>query len=179
MIKAINHLKFRFGQDRININNKDLEALNEVIRFYNDVQQKTLNSQELFLKLFLEMFLQETTIHSRTSIEAVRKIENVLKNNVDDYYKLLAEEIPLLRFEYQLKEHGAIPAYTVEEGKIKLNNSQEVQKKNKEILDKNQKLLIRALQTEMTPEQAKDFLRPLIFEMINNLKNSKHEDRGN
>lgn len=170
MIKSLNHLKYRFGQDRITINQKDIDAFNEIIGFYQETQSRVLEKQELFLKLFLEMFLQETTIHSLTAQSAVEKLKNVLKNDIEDYYKLVADEIPLLRFQYQLQEKGITPLYTAENGKIKVNNSEAVLKKNEALIKKNQKVLEKALTTEMTPQQAKTYMQGIIMQVIREVK---------
>jgi hypothetical protein len=38
----LKHLKYRLSQDRITVNDKDKEALNNIILFANDAASKTL-----------------------------------------------------------------------------------------------------------------------------------------
>lgn len=171
--KAIKHLKWRFGQDRINVSQKDIDALKDIIEMYNSVEEQALSNQKLFIKLFIDSFLKHTVITGKTSKQTIKEMERLLAIPVSEYYAKMKEEIPYLRFNAVLEEKDIIPLYEFKNGSIKVNNSEAVFSANSKKIIKNQKLLAQALTKEYTDAELKSFLDTHMFSLI--LKYSKHD----
>jgi hypothetical protein len=162
----LKHLKYRLSQDRITVNDKDKEALNNIILFSNDAASKTLERNKLFVKLFIDTFLKLTSIKGESSTGAIKEIERLLVIPVEEYYHKMRKEVPELRFKALSDKLGLIPLYEVKEGLIKVNNDDLTEKHNKAILDKYHKKLAVALTRDYTEKELKDFLDAKLFQLI-------------
>ena len=171
MERAIKHLKQTFSKERIYRKKEDLDALNEIISEYNRMEQVILKRNNLFIKLFIDEFLKQTVIYDRTSEGAIKEIHRLLEIPLDEYYFKMQNEIPQLRFKALSGKLGLTPLYESKEGKIRLNP--EVEKKNKEIFEKNAKQLHRAITTEYSEAHLKSFLDQHLKSTI--LKYSNYE----
>lgn len=164
--KSIKHLKWRFSQDRITVSKKDIDALNEIIKTYNEMEKSTLDRNNLFIKLFIDNFLKQTSVAGRTSSEAMAEINKLLKIPVAEYYEKMKSEIPLLRFNVLVDKFNITPLYQVKDGKVRVNNSDDVIEKNEKNIKKNEKLLKEALTTEFSDQELKQFLDSTMFKML-------------
>jgi hypothetical protein len=81
MKKAIERLKWRMGNETFRPNKNDVEAINEIITFYNDFESRVFERQELFAKLYVYLFMKVLEQDKSTVFEneARRKIGNILE----------------------------------------------------------------------------------------------------
>ena len=166
MERAIKHLKYTFSKERIFRKQEDLDALNTVINFYNETEDKALKNQKLFVKLFINEFLRHTTLSGKTSTEAIKEVERLLSITTDEYYFKMQKEVPILRFNALSEKLGIIPLYEQKEGFIRVNNSDEVIKKNQEAISKHQDKFKKALTTEFSEAETKQFLDGHLYKII-------------
>lgn len=164
--KAIKHLKTTFSKERIYRKKEDLEALNDLVKGFNNLEEQNLRRNKLFVKMFMHEFLRQTSHSGRTSKETLVELHRILETSVSQYYDKMRKEVPYLRFKALSDDLGLIPLYEEEEGLIKVNNSPEVEAHNKKLLEKHHKVLSRALSTEYSDRDLEKFLSQYLNQTI-------------
>lgn len=78
---ALSRLKWRFEQGKeFKPNETDIEAFNEILKYYSDTQEKQFEANELFAKLYLYIFMRILENDKSTVFDnnARKKIGNIL-----------------------------------------------------------------------------------------------------
>lgn len=162
----LKHLKYRFSQERLSVNEQDIKALNNIILFTNDTAKKALDKNKLFTKLFIDAFLNLTVCHNHSSKEALKEMERLLAIPLEEYYHKMRREIPYLRFNALSEKIGIIPMYEIKEGVIKANMNENRETHNAEIIAKHVQKLELALTRTYTEKELKNFLDAELFKLI-------------
>lgn len=158
--EAIKHLKFRFGQDRITIGEKDISALNHIIRSFNLLQEKKAKEDTVFQKLFINEFLSQSIRNGKTGKDALNEIERLLKIPMEQFWWNLENETPYLKLAKKLKKIGYVDLYEYEneDEPIKIRGEKD-EANNKKLVKENYEALADCLKTNVGFETLKSYLQ--------------------
>lgn len=160
-MKALHHLRYLLSKNHIQVKQEDKDALNEVIRKFNEIEQTNLRRHKLFTKLFINEFLRHSEGHNAKY--ALDEVERLLSLPVSEYYAKMRTEVPYLRFKRLSEQKGLTPLYEFKNGKIKVNPNAD--EKNKPIFEKYHKELKHALR-DYSYKETKTFLDNTLHNLI-------------
>ena len=157
--KAIDRFNWRF-KNTWKPNVKDIEAINSIMDYVELQRNKSLSENESLAKLWIHqlMLLNSTQLYSAE--RSIQVIDEILDKSVYDWCKDLQSNISIMRFNtLSLKINSEI-------SKNILNRSNVI-KSAEEIVDKNEKELLKELQSEVFEENIIKFVEKHINRIIN------------
>lgn len=163
--KSIKRLQFKLSKDKCYVDKEDREALNTIIDYYNETESYNINNAKLFTKLWINEFLKLTVLHKFTAKSALKRIEEILSKDINEYYDVLIEEIKFKRFFSECYKLGIKDYYNQEHNKIMLISDDDIEE-NKKIASEYYEQLKEKLIGDYTFEELQKFLNSNINRMI-------------
>tara|TARA_R110000796_G_scaffold51740_1_gene122099 strand:- start:671 stop:1141 length:471 start_codon:yes stop_codon:yes gene_type:complete len=135
-------------------NQLDVEALNNVIKYYNDERKRTLTNNKLFAKLFVGVFKGDLIKSNGNYKLSLDTLKMMLKIDIEEHYNGFHNEINQIEFE-KLCDYLEIP---------EVKTLSDDQKKDI-IIEDNKELLYKVLD-KYSKEKVYDRLNNLMIDLI-------------
>ncbi len=159
--KALQHFEWKF-KNHWKPTQKDVEAFNSIIEWKELQEQRVLNENELFAKLWIEKLITLSRTKMYNGERCIQVIDEVLSKSVYQLCVILQNEIPMMRFnsvastKYPIDENNAL-------------NVTKMRERNEKIISEFETDLTKALKYEISEDNIIKFVNKEINRcLINN-----------
>lgn len=160
-LKAIDHLKFRFQNNKLTVGEKERDALNTIIRHYNASQKRNEGLYKLFIKIFMEDFIFKAGFRKLGAKQALKIVESKLMVPLDEYYQSCVDQSKFLKFSEELEKQGYKDIFD-----LPIDKRKEQGAYNESIIKQNEDRFSYMLNHGYEKDQLETFLRNSIHDII-------------
>ena len=157
--KAIERIEWRF-KNSWNVNDKDIEAYNAILDYKEMQESINMNKNESLAKLWIHQLMLLNTTQLYSAERSIQVIDEILNKSVYDWCIDLRSNIATMRFNaLSLQSNGNV-------SKNILNRSNVINL-IEQIVDKNEKQLLKEFQSEVSEQNIIKFVEKQITRIIN------------
>ncbi len=165
--QAVKHLTWRLQQNRINPNEKDIEAFNCILNTLNKNYDESLIQDVLFAKLLIERLMLLTMDGKRSMQNAIGVMKESLETPLLSWLKYFQSQVPMIR----LMRAFEVEFIKLELGPDDMKNALKVREAKLKLISENQKKLVDEFTKPYTEEELHSFIKRLVFELKKEFQN--------
>lgn len=154
--QSLKHLKWRLSSEKIIPNEKDIEAFNNIVAYVGLTEQKNMDSNRLFVKLFTYILTFNSKYYGHNVKRVIDDIESVLSKSIYQNMLEFHRNIPMCNVTQLWNKHDTI--YVEVNNPPTSDDFEKIAKAEKEQMKKFALELQKSLQTEYTEQQLVDFI---------------------